>query len=276
VNNMRSNSIRTFLLASLLAAVATSSFAGVDISITVAPPILPVYTQPVIPGDGYLWTPGDWGYGAEGYFWVPGTWVLPPRPGVLWTPGYWGFAGGFYGWHAGYWGPHIGFYGGVNYGFGYGGVGFFGGRWEGGHFAYNTAVSNVNVTVIHNTYVDKTVINNNAAASHASFNGPNGVKAEPSAQERTAMNEQHAAPTQAQAAHEHAASADRTQLASVNHGKPANAAVSRPIAPANAQAKGQAKGQGPANAQAKAPQQKAKAANKPAPKPAERPAEEKR
>ena len=55
----------------------------------------------------------------------------PPRAGVLWTPGYWGFAGGVYAWHAGYWGPHVGFYGGINYGFGYGGVGFVGGEWRG-------------------------------------------------------------------------------------------------------------------------------------------------
>jgi len=32
-------------------------------------------------------------------------------------------------------GPHIGFYGGVNYGFGYGG------EWRGGVFAYNSAVA---------------------------------------------------------------------------------------------------------------------------------------
>ena len=60
--------------------------------------------------------------------------------GVLWTPGYWGWGGSAFLWHEGYWGPHVGFYGGINYGFGYGGVGFFGGRWDGGHFAYNTAV----------------------------------------------------------------------------------------------------------------------------------------
>jgi hypothetical protein len=47
---------------------------------------------------------------------------------------------------AGYWGPHVGFYGGINYGFGYGGVGFFGGEWRGGAFAYNTAVMNVNTS----------------------------------------------------------------------------------------------------------------------------------
>ena len=61
----------------------------------------------------------------------PGVWVRPPQVGLLWTPGYWGWGGGAYLFHAGYWGPHVGFYGGVNYGFGYGGVGFGGGRWVG-------------------------------------------------------------------------------------------------------------------------------------------------
>ncbi len=109
----------------------------------IGPPALPVYTQPPCPAEGYLWTPGYWGWRTEGYYWVPGVWVMPPRVGVFWTPGYWGFAGGLYGWHAGYWGPHVGFYGGINYGFGYGGVGFVGGRWGGGRFVYNTAVMNV-------------------------------------------------------------------------------------------------------------------------------------
>ena len=62
---------------------------------------MPVYTQPPCPVEGYLWTPGYWGWRTEGYYWVPGVWVAPPRVGVFWTPGYWGFAGGFYGWHAG-------------------------------------------------------------------------------------------------------------------------------------------------------------------------------
>ncbi len=89
------------------------------------------------PGDGYMWTPGYWAYGPAGYYWVPGVWVRPPQVGVLWTPGYWGWGGGAFIFHEGYWGPHIGFYGGVNYGFGYGGVGFEGGYWHGGVFAYN-------------------------------------------------------------------------------------------------------------------------------------------
>src|SRR5271165_3299176 len=117
---------RSFLFLLLLFLVPAASHAqiAVGVSIRIGPPALPVYSQPPIPAEGYLWTPGYWGYGPDGYYWVPGVWVMPPRVGVLWTPGYWGFEGGFYGWHAGYWGPHVGFYGGINYGFGYGGVGF--------------------------------------------------------------------------------------------------------------------------------------------------------
>src|SRR5579863_4149339 len=165
------------LLAALFMILPAVSFADVAVSITIAPPAIPVYTQPVCPHEGYLWTPGYWAYGPVGYYWVPGVWVMPPRAGVLWTPGYWGFEGGFYGWHAGYWGPHVGFYGGINYGFGYGGVGFYGGRWDGDRFQYNTAVANVNRTVVRNVYVDRTVINNTTIVNnHASFNGEGGVR----------------------------------------------------------------------------------------------------
>ena len=54
-----------------------------------------------------------------------------PESGFLWTPAYWGWEGGHYRFYNGYWGPHVGFYGGINYGFGYGGVGFAGGYWNG-------------------------------------------------------------------------------------------------------------------------------------------------
>ena len=111
----------------LLLILPAASFAqvAIGVAIRIGPPALPVYAQPPCPVEGYMWTPGYWAYGPEGYYWVPGVWVAPPRVGVFWTPGYWGFAGGLYGWHAGYWGPHVGFYGGINYGFGYGGVGFW-------------------------------------------------------------------------------------------------------------------------------------------------------
>ncbi len=104
------------LLFALGVAVPAASHAqvAVGISITTAPPPIPVYVQPPCPQEGFLWTPGFWGYGTGGYYWTPGLWVAPPRVGFLWTPGYWGFAGGIYGWHGGYWGPHVGYYGGIN------------------------------------------------------------------------------------------------------------------------------------------------------------------
>src|SRR5208282_4723687 len=206
--------IYILLVAALMLVLPATSSAqiAVGISVHIGPPILPVYAQPICPGAGYLWTPGYWSYGDAGYYWVPGVWVSPPRVGVLWTPGYWGFAGGAYGWHAGY-----------------GGVGFAGGEWRGGHFAYNTAVVNVNTTVVHNTFVDRTVVHENVGVSaHASFNGgPGGTTAVASVQERAAANEPHVQPTSEQVSHEHAASQDRSNFASTNDGKPANPAMSR-------------------------------------------------
>ena len=202
----------------LLFAATASSFAGVLISVNIAPPPLPVYTQPLCPGEGYIWTPGYWAYGPEGYYWVPGVWVQPPMVGVLWTPGYWGWTNGAYIFHAGYWGPHIGFYGGVNYGFGYTGVGYEGGYWNHGAFAYNRAVNNINVVNVHNVY-NKTVIVNNY--NRVSYNGgTGGVRAQASQQEMAAFHEQHYQPTVNQMNHEQAMRQDRGQLASANSGHP--------------------------------------------------------
>jgi hypothetical protein len=219
-------SMRIFLcLALSLTAVCAEAQVGVGVSIRIGPPALPVYTQPPCPYDGYLWTPGYWAYGDDGYYWVPGVWVSPPQVGFLWTPGYWGYDGGFYGWHVGYWGPHVGYYGGINYGYGYGGSGFGGGVWAGGHFRYNTAVVNVNRTVIHNTYIDRTVVH--TTANRTSFNGPGGITVRPNAQEQAVMHENHIQRTTAQATHEQTAGRDRNQFASVNHGRPANLAMNR-------------------------------------------------
>jgi YXWGXW repeat-containing protein len=211
------------ILVTLAVALPSAAHAqiAVGVAIHVGPPPLPVYEQPPCPTEGYLWTPGYWAYGPDGYYWVPGVWVAPPRVGLLWTPGYWGFVGGAYGWHAGYWGPHVGFYGGINYGFGYGGVGFVGGEWRGGVFAYNTAVVHVNETVVHNTYVNRTVINN-TTVNRVSFNGEGGVRAQPTAQERGYMHEEHLQRTSAQMSHQSAARVDRSNYVSVNHGTPAH------------------------------------------------------
>src|ERR1700734_3928430 len=127
-----------------------------------APPPLPDYDQPPLPGPGYVWTPGYWAYNNVDYYWVPGTWVEPPQIGYLWTPPYWGFANGAYFFHRGYWGQRVGFYGGVDYGYGYTGRGFEGGRWDNGQFFYNRAVTNVTDTHITNVYDKTVVINENS------------------------------------------------------------------------------------------------------------------
>src|SRR6201987_6577518 len=168
---MNRSIMRWVLLSIVVLSFSAASFGqvAVGISVRIGPPPLPVYAQPICPGPGYMWTPGYWGWNDDdGYYWVPGTWVVAPV-GMLWTPGYWGWGGGVYLWHAGYWGPHVGFYGGINYGFGYGGVGFVGGEWRGGVFHYNTAVTHVNTTVIHNTYVNNTVINR-TTVNNVSYN----------------------------------------------------------------------------------------------------------
>ncbi len=101
---------------SCIVVIIGASFAQIGVSITFAPPALPVYEQPLCPGEGYIWTPGYWAYDYDDgdYYWVPGTWVLAPEVGFLWTPGYWGWGGDGFIFHEGYWGPQVGFYGGIS------------------------------------------------------------------------------------------------------------------------------------------------------------------
>ncbi len=201
---------------------------AVGVSVSFGPPAIPVYDQPECPGDGYIWTPGYWAWDADfdDYYWVPGTWVEPPDVGLLWTPGYWAWNDNAFVFTDGYWGPEVGFYGGIDYGFGYFGSGFVGGRWDGGHFFYNTAVWHVDRTVVRNVYVNKvTIVNNN----HVSYNGGNGgVNARASEQEEAARNGRHVAPVAAQTQQVQAARADQSLRASANHGKPPVAATARP------------------------------------------------
>jgi hypothetical protein len=194
------------------------------------PPALPVYSMPPAPYPNWQWIPGYWGCGGSGYYWVPGYWTAPPDVGYYWTPGYWNYVNGAYAWNAGYWGPTVGFYGGINYGFGYFGTGFVGGFWSGGVFNYNTAVVNVNRTVIHNTFVNRGVVHGGVVGrSRASFNGGRrGIHATPTRAQLAARR--HAvAETAAQRTHERAAARERGQLASVNHGRPRVVAVQKPL-----------------------------------------------
>ena len=228
---MRNRFLRGLLPALALAALPALSSAGVfvGVSVNIAPPPLPVYVQPPCPEPGYLWSPGYWAWDddAGAYYWVPGTWVLPPEVGFLWTPGYWGWSDGDYFWHAGYWGPHVGFYGGVNYGFGYGGEGFDGGRWRGGVFLYNRAVVHVGPTFVTNVYYHPVVYHN--TYEHVSFNGgPGGVSARPSHEQMVAEHEHHQGFTSVQQRQERMAFADRSLRADYNHGRPPIAATARP------------------------------------------------
>jgi hypothetical protein len=219
--------IRSLLFSSVLLVLSQASFGQVAISVGFGPPAIPVYEQPICPGDGYIWTPGFWSYDdADGYYWVPGTWVEAPEPGYLWTPGYWGWGGSAFLWHGGYWGPHVGFYGGINYGFGYFGNGFEGGRWENNHFYYNTAVVHVNETIIHNTY-HTTIVENNR--SRVAYNGgQGGLNYRATAEQERWANERHVEAVQAQREHHDAARANPQLRASANQGRPPIAATQRP------------------------------------------------
>jgi len=209
-------------------ALPTPSLAAVSVGISVgiAPPPLPVYEQPLIPGPGYVWTPGYWAYGPEGYYWVPGTWLVPPTIGFLWTPPWWGWSDGGYLWHGGYWGSHVGFYGGINYGYGYSGVGYEGGYWDHRQFFYNREVNNIGNTSIRNVYSRS--VAGGGTANHVSFNGgTNGVAAQPTAQEQAAIRERHVQSTALQAQHVNAARSNRALLATTNQGQPPITATTR-------------------------------------------------
>jgi len=221
-------SVRPLLFLLVMLPIAAASYGQIGIRVTFAPPPLPVYDQPECPGDGYIWTPGYWGWDADfdDYYWIPGTWVEAPEVGYLWTPPYWGWADNAFVFYDGYWGPQVGFYGGISYGFGYFGEGYVGGRWDNGHFFYNRAVTNVNVTIVHNVYENRV---QNTVVNRVSYNGGNGgINARPTREQETIAHERHMGPVAAQTQHMRAAQENRDLRASVNRGKPAIAATPKP------------------------------------------------
>jgi hypothetical protein len=224
-------------LAGLLGAIAALAalpqtanagvFIGVGVSVGIPPPPLPIYEQPPIPGPGYIWTPGYWAWDGAQYYWVPGTWVLAPFYGALWTPGYWGWDGGFYVFHPGYWGHHVGFYGGINYGCGYTGVGYVGGYWGHGGFYYNRAVNRFGGAHITNVY-NRTVINN-INVNRVSYNGGRGgIMAHATPQQMSYARQARMGPIAAQKQQMDLASRNPALRASFNHGNPPIAATQRP------------------------------------------------
>jgi len=195
------------------------------------PPQLPEYSQPECPGEGYIWTPGYWNYQPTGYYWVPGVWTRAPYMGALWTPPYWGFFRGVYVLFPGHWGQHIGYYGGVNYGYGYTGYGYHGGYWNGDRFNYNRTVNNVNTTIIKNVYTYNVVnVNKTTVINRVSYNGgPGGLPNRPRPEEVVTVREPRAPVMRSQVEHEQNYRADHNQFEPVNHGRPATPVIGRPI-----------------------------------------------
>lgn len=218
-----------FIITLITLMLPIAAAAQIGITVSFGPPALPIYAQPICPAPNYLWVPGYWAYDPNfgDYFWVPGTWVLAPEPGYLWTPPYWAFENDAYYFHPGYWAPEVGYYGGIDYGYGYFGHGYEGGRWNHGDFYYNRAVNNVNVTNIRNVY--EVPVNEPREASRVSYNGgPGGIEARPTPAEEAASRERHIEPVAAQMQHVQEARGNPELRATANHGKPPVAATPKP------------------------------------------------
>ncbi len=172
---------------------------GETVYATDPPPDLPDYAQPSASDDSYLWTPGSWYYSSakSDYYWVPGEWVVPPLADWLWTPPYWGYNGTRYEWHVGYWSTSVGFYGGIDYGFGYTGSG------------YDRSKRNI------------------TSANRVSYNGgPHGVQKTRAPLELVAERDRHPA-LSAQMHLVRDAKNNREQYSRVNHGRPQTVVVAK-------------------------------------------------
>src|SRR4029077_7945490 len=92
------------------------------------------------------------------------------------------------------WGQHVGFYGGIDYGYGYSGSGYEGGYWDHGRLFYNREVNNISDQRIGNTY--SRAVTHRQAENHVSFNGgTGGVTAQANAQNPGAGPERPGPPT---------------------------------------------------------------------------------
>jgi hypothetical protein len=195
--------------------------------IKTAPPPIPSYAQPALLEEGYLWMPGFWARREDvrDYYWVPGTWVKPPREGLLWTPPYWSRVDGGYVFHAGFWAEAAGFYGGIDYGYGYTGDGYQGGRWDNGTFFYNRAANNLGSLNIAHVY-DQPIAATDQSA-RVSFNGGSlGTKARPTAEQERLARGRNVAPTAEQQQHFDMAAKDRSLYSKLNRYEPGIAATS--------------------------------------------------
>ena len=211
--------LQTGLITLIALAAPALAHADVNVVVGIAPPPLPIYVQPPLPGNGYMWAPGYWAWSGVDYYWTPGTWVLAPYVGALWTPGYWGAFDRGFAWHGGYWADHVGFYGGINYGFGYCGRGYQGGYWGNRVFNYNRTANNFGNTNIRNFYRSNVV--NNMNQSRLSYSGgAAGVQAQPTRADIATAHFSRMGPTPMQMLHERMARRLPMQRASINGGLP--------------------------------------------------------
>jgi hypothetical protein len=116
---------------------------------------------------------------------------------------------------------------GVDYGYGYTGDGYFGGRWQNCAFFCNSAVNNISTVHVTNAYNQTVVVN--STTNYVSYNGGNGgIEALPTAEQDAAAKQRHIATTPEQTWQVEAASKNRELFSKQNHGQPVIAATSRP------------------------------------------------
>ncbi|HET7650346.1 MAG TPA: hypothetical protein VFL15_06570, partial [Gammaproteobacteria bacterium] len=121
---------------------------------------------------------------------------------------------------------HVGFYGGINYGYGYPGEGYWGGFWDHDEFHYNREANNVAATVVQNTYDRPVPVA--AQQTRVSYNGgAGGVALHETPEQRAFAQEQHFDVTDAQLIQRRMARDSSAQRWSLNHGAPPIAATVR-------------------------------------------------
>src|SRR6202044_485820 len=142
---------------------------------------------------------------------------------------WWGYENNVYRLHWGFWASSIGFYGGINYGYGYTGRGYYGAYWRNNTVYYNRSITNVNVTIIHNVY-NYQVPNNRG--TRISYNGGRGgINLRPTAPELAVVHEPRIPPVSTQVQYVREAAANRAQFVKPgSRAQPATLVASRPLA----------------------------------------------
>ena len=106
---MKLTQISLFALACSTLPLAAS--AGVEIGINIGGPEVVVRSEPppervevipMMPGPGYIWIRGHWGWHHEHWEWINGHWDRVAQPGYSWVPGQWVVRGGGWVWVEGH------------------------------------------------------------------------------------------------------------------------------------------------------------------------------